>query len=99
MYMYMYNVNGTMYSRRHKKFPYRLRSVLRAICVGFALGNRAVCVGFAWGLRSMYCPFTVCLIIRYRNSGTLRVRVQGSLASQPYFSVGGASGEKYVWTL
>jgi len=36
------------------------------------LGLRRVCVG----LHSMYCPFTVYLIIRYRNSGTLRVRVQ-----------------------
>ena len=54
-----------------KKFLYCLRSVLRTICVGFVLGNCAVCVEFVWGFHSMYCPFTVHLIIRYRNSGTL----------------------------
>ena len=63
-------------------FAFRLRSVLRAICVGFALGNRAVYVGFAWGFCSMYCPFTVCLIIYYHNSGTLRVRVQGTYSAR-----------------
>ena len=29
----------------------------------------------------MYCPFTACLI-RYRNSGTLRVRVQGTYSAR-----------------
>ena len=76
MHVHVFTVTGTcMYSRRHQKFSvpfaFRLCSVLHAICVGVALGNRAVCVGFVWGFRSMYCPFTVCLIIRYRNSGTL----------------------------
>ena len=65
-----------------KEFAFRLRSVLRAICVEFVLGNCAVCVGFAWGFRSMYCPFTICLIIRYCNSGTLRVRVQGTYCAR-----------------
>ena len=40
-YLYTYTVGVIT------KFPYRLRSVLRAISVGFALGNHAVCIGFA----------------------------------------------------
>ena len=77
-----------MYSRRHLKvsvpFAFRLHSVLHAICVALVLGYRSVCVGFAWGFRSVYDLFTVCLIICYRNSGTLRVRVQGAYSASGF---------------
>ena len=51
MHVHVFTATGTcMYSRRHQKvsvpFAFCLCSVLRAIWVGFALGNRAVCVGF-----------------------------------------------------
>ena len=50
-------------------------------CVALPCGLCGVCVGFAWGFHSMYGSFTVCLIICYRNSGTLRVRVQGTYSA------------------
>ena len=44
----------------------------------FALGLRRVCVGLPFHVLPVYRLTTVCLIIRYRNSGNLRVRVQGT---------------------
>ena len=74
------------YTRRHKRvcipFAFRFACYLRGVCVGQLCGLRWVCVGFAWGFCSMYCPFTICLIIRYCNSGTLQMRVQGTYCAR-----------------
>ena len=48
----------------------------------FALGLHRVCVGLPFHVLPVYHLTTVCLIIRYRNSGTLRVRVQGTYSAR-----------------
>ena len=57
-----------------EKFPYHLHSVLCYLC-GVSLHLHAVSqpiwVGFVWSFCSVYNPFSVCLIICYRNSTTL----------------------------
>ena len=69
-----------------KKFPYHLRSVCVLFCMRFAWGLCWPTVRFALGLRrvcvGLPCPFTVCLIIRNRNSGIIRVRVQGTYSAR-----------------
>ena len=48
----------------------------------FALGLRRVCVGLLFHVLPAYCLTTVCLIIHYRNSGNLRVQVQGTYSAR-----------------
>ena len=71
-----------MYSRRHKNVSVPFAFRLLPFCVGFALSNCAVCVGLPFYVLPVYRLTTVCLIIRYRNSGNLRVRVQGTYSAR-----------------